>query len=302
MISLDAMMVFVTVAETRSFTKAAERLALSKARVSQIVSELEQQLNTRLLNRSTRALSLTDAGELYFEKCQLIQALALDAQQQIQDITLNLSGLIRIAAPVGVKQLIQALSDFMQIYPHIDIQLIESDAYSNLIDDRFDIAIRTHLETVANTNLYAAPLGAFQAVLCASPRYLAKFPPLQNLADLQALTWLCHSIVNKDKQLKITDIKGNEHCIHSNPRIIANTALALKSFLLNHMGFSLLPTYFLEDELKQGRLVPILAEHYSLQIPCYAVYANRQLMPLRIRLLIDFLKKSNIFAIDFALK
>ena len=190
MISLDAMMVFVIVAETRSFTKAAERLAVSKARVSQIVSELEQQLKTRLLNRSTRALSLTDAGELYFEKCQLIQALALDAQQQIQDITLNLSGLIRIAAPVGVKQLIQALSDFMQIYPHIDIQLIESDAYSNLIDDRFDIAIRTHLETVANTNLYAAPLGAFQAVLCASPRYLAKFPPLQNLADLQALTWL----------------------------------------------------------------------------------------------------------------
>jgi DNA-binding transcriptional LysR family regulator len=302
MISLDAMMVFVTVAETHSFTKAAERLALSKARVSQIVSELEQQLKTRLLNRSTRALSLTDAGELYFEKCQLIQALALDAQQQIQDITLNLSGLIRIAAPVGVKQLIQALSDFMQIYPHIDIQLIESDAYSNLIDDRFDIAIRTHLETVANTNLYAAPLGAFQAVLCASPRYLAQFPLLQNLTDLQQLAWLCHSIVYKDKQLKITDSNGKEHCIHTQPRIMANTALALKSFLLNHMGFSLLPTYFLEDELKQGSLVPILAEYYRIQIPCYAVYANRQLMPLRIRLLIDFLKKSNIFTIDFPLK
>ena len=80
MISLDAMMVFVTVAETRSFTKAAERLALSKARVSQVVSELEQQLKTRLLNRSTRALSLTDAGELYFEKCQQIQLLAHEAQ------------------------------------------------------------------------------------------------------------------------------------------------------------------------------------------------------------------------------
>jgi DNA-binding transcriptional LysR family regulator len=302
MVSLDAMMVFVTVAETHSFTKAAEHLALSKARVSQIVSELEQQLKTRLLNRSTRALSLTDAGELYFEKCQLIQALALDANQQVQDTRLQLSGLIRIAAPVGSQPLIQALAAFMQLHPHITIQLIESDAYSNLIDDRFDIAIRTRPESLPNTPLYAAPLGTFQVILCATPRYLANFPPLQNLADLQTLAWLCHSIVYKDKQLKITDINGKEHYIPTTPKIIANTALALKSFLLNDMGFSLLPTYIIEEELKQGSLIPILPELYTIQVPYYAVYANRQLMPLRIRLLIDFLKSSNVFATDFPLK
>jgi DNA-binding transcriptional LysR family regulator len=301
MVSLDSMMVFVTVAETRSFTKAADHLGISKARVSQIISELEQQLKTRLLNRSTRALALTDAGELYFEKCQLIQALALEANQQVQDITLNLSGVIRIAAPVGAKQLIQALAEFMQSYPHINIQLIESDAYSNLIDDRFDIAIRTRPESLPNANLYAAPLGAFQVILCATPTYLNQFPALKSLGDLQQLAWLCHSIVHKDKQLKITDKTGSEYCVHANPRIMANTALALKGFLLNHMGFSLLPSYLLEDELNQGLLIPILTEHYTMQIPCYAVYANRQLMPLRIRLLIDFLKNYNIFTHDFKL-
>ncbi|GAM71566.1 transcriptional regulator [Vibrio sp. JCM 19236] len=140
MISLDDMMVFAKVAEKQSFTQAADELDIGKARVSQIVTKLEQNLNTRLLNRTTRSLSLTDAGARYYEKCKLIDELASEANAETQDVNQMPSGTIRVATPIAA--LGGLLSEFLHLYPDIKLDIIESDGYSNLIESRCDVALR----------------------------------------------------------------------------------------------------------------------------------------------------------------
>ncbi|MCG7587635.1 LysR family transcriptional regulator, partial [Photobacterium sp. OFAV2-7] len=130
MISLDDMMVFTKVVETQSFTKAAEQLGVGKARVSQIVTKLEQGLNTRLLHRTTRSLSLTDTGVQYYKKCQMIQELAMQANTDAQTFSNEPSGLIRISVPIGNAAYLNLFSQFLGQYPQIQLDVVESDSYS----------------------------------------------------------------------------------------------------------------------------------------------------------------------------
>ncbi len=155
MISLDDMMVFAKVAEKQSFTQAADDLDIGKARVSQIVSKLEQALNTRLLHRTTRSLSLTDAGLRYYEKCKLIGDIASEANAETQDANQIPSGTIRISTPSSA--LVDILSEFLHLYPEIKLDIIESDSYSNLIESRCDIALRASSALEDSCLLYTSP-------------------------------------------------------------------------------------------------------------------------------------------------
>lgn len=294
MISIDDMMVFAKVVKTQSFTQAAEELGIGKARVSQIVTKLEHGLQARLLHRTTRSLSLTDSGVLYYEKCRLIQELATQANTEAQTVNNEPSGMVRISTPIGSTALINLLSEFINQYPLITLDIIESDSYSNLIESRCDIAIRAS-STLEDSSLYAAKIGQFNDMLCASPEYLKGFEPLQSAQDLLKLSWVSHEIVHGDKQLILKSPQGEVIKLSHTPKVQVRTTSSLKGFLLNHIGFGVLPSFTVNDELATGKLVRILPNVHDINITLYAVYQDKALMPLRIRTLIEFLKqKGNI--------
>ncbi|MGF1759119.1 LysR family transcriptional regulator [Photobacterium sagamiensis] len=290
MISIDDMMVFTKVVETQSFTKAAEQLGIGKARVSQIVTKLEQGLNTRLLHRTTRSLSLTDTGVRYYKKCHMIQELATQANTEAQKLSSVPSGLIRISTPIGNAAYINLFSKFLSQYPQIQLDVMESDSYSNLIESRCDIAIRAS-SALEDSSLYATKIGEFDDVICASPEYLQRFDELQSAQDLLKLDWVSHDIVHGDKLLVLKSPQGEVVKLSKKPKVQVRTTNSLKGFLINHIGFGVLPDFAVKDELASGELVRILPKVHDVTIPLYAVYQNKALMPLRTRTLIDFLKQ-----------
>ncbi|GIU21821.1 LysR family transcriptional regulator [Shewanella sp. MBTL60-007] len=293
MISLDDMMVFAKVAERQSFTQAADDLGIGKARVSQIVSKLELSLNTRLLHRTTRSLSLTDAGLRYYEKCKLIGDIASEANAETQDANQIPSGTIRLSTPTSA--LVEILSEFLHLYPEIKLDIIESDSYSNLIESRCDIALRAS-SALEDSSLYAVKLGCFRDMICATPTYLSKVGTVSKPEDLLQLDWITHHIVHGDKQLMMTDSQGNVTRIAHSPKVRVRTAATVKAFVLNHLGFAIMPSFMMKEELARGDLVRLLPDVHDLEIPIYAVYQEKALMPLRVRTLIEFLKqKANAF-------
>ncbi|PSW09157.1 LysR family transcriptional regulator [Photobacterium sanctipauli] len=293
MISLDDMMVFAKVAEKQSFTQAADDLGIGKARVSQIVSKLEQALNTRLLHRTTRSLSLTDAGAHYYEKCKMIGDIATQANAETQDVNQVPSGTIRISTPSTA--LVDILSEFLHRYPEVRLDIIESDSYSNLIESRCDIALRAS-STLEDSSLYAVKLGYFCDMICASPTYLATVGTVDTADDLLRLDWISHHIVHGDKQLTFTNNQGQTTHLAHTPKVQVRTAASVKEFVLNDLGFAIMPSFMMKEELAQGKLIRLLPEIHDLQIPIYAVYQEKAFMPLRVRALIDFLKqKENAF-------
>ncbi|CAH1593790.1 LysR family transcriptional regulator [Vibrio owensii] len=293
MISLDDMMVFAKVAEKQSFTQAADDLDIGKARVSQIVSKLEQALNTRLLHRTTRSLSLTDAGLRYYEKCKLIGDIASEANAETQDANQIPSGTIRISTPSSA--LVDILSKFLHLYPEIKLDIIESDSYSNLIESRCDIALRAS-SALEDSSLYAVRLGYFRDMICATPTYLSKVETVSTPEDLLSLDWISHHIVHGDKQLTMTNNQGQVTRLVHSPKVQVRTAATVKEFVLNHLGFAIMPSFMMKEELARGDLVRILPDVHDLEIPIYAVYQEKALMPLRVRTLIEFLKqKTNAF-------
>lgn len=290
MVSIDNMMVFAKVVETGSFTQAADTLGIGKARVSQIISKLEKTLNTRLLNRTTRSLSLTDSGQAYYKQCQMIQELASRANLEAQSLNNEPTGIIHISVPVGSQQLINILSDFLLRYPQLQLDLVESDSYSNLITSRCDIAIRAS-SSLEDSSLHAVKIGEFNDLLCAAPQYLQQFEALHSAQDLLKLDWIAHEVIHGDKPLKLKSAQGVSIQLNVKPKVQVRTTGSLKSFLLNGIGYGVLPSFAVKEELENGQLIRLFPEAYDVTIPLYAIYQNKALMPLRSRVLIDFLKQ-----------
>lgn len=290
MISIDDMMVFCMVAENQSFTLAAKNLGLGKARVSQVVTKLEKSLNTRLLNRTTRSLSLTMAGEQYYEKCRDIREIASRANTEVQSVRTEPSGVLRIAIPMGIYSFSSLLSRFLSEYPRISLEVIESDGYQNLIESKCDVAIRAAL-SLQDSSLYATQIGQLHDMLCASPEYLARFAPVTGVDALRGMDWISHEIVHGDKMLVLRSAEGVTQKIKHTPKVRVQSTASLKHFLLNHSGFGILPGLVIQRELERGELVRILPDVHDVTIPIYAVYLDKALMPLKVRAFLDFLKQ-----------
>ncbi|MGR5063571.1 LysR family transcriptional regulator [Photobacterium sp. DNB22_13_2] len=294
-ISLDDMMVFAVVVEQQSFTKAADILGLGKARVSQVVSRLESNLDVRLLNRTTRSLSLTEAGTLYYQKCKEIQEIAQTANAEVQFDTAEPSGLIRISTPVGSRELVKQLSNFLTLYPKISLDIIESDGYQDLTEERCDIAIRASTALV-DSSLYAIKIGEFTDMLCASKNYLERFPPVEAINDLTAMNWLSHAIVHGRKHLVLNNGQGQTTVLNKEPALSVRTTSMLKDFVLTGEGFAIMPSFVIENELESGQIIRILPELHGVTVSLYAVYQHKALMPKKVRTLVDYLRTNSLSA------
>lgn len=284
---IEAMNIFLTVVETGSFTATADRLDLSRPMVTRAVALVEEWFNARLLQRTTRRVSLTSAGERAVTHCQKMVDLAAEIEQDILAQQGELQGSLRIASnsSFGSTHLLLAIKDFLQRHPKLNIQFQLSDQSVNLIDERIDLAIR--FTNQPDPNLIARPLATCHSLLVASPEYLAQKGVPQTPQDLADHIYLAHANINR-KEWKFYQ-NDREISLELTSQFTTNDTSALLNLTLAGGGIAMLPKYLLNEHLASQQLVSILTDWQLPTYQIYALYSSRHKLPLTIRTLVDFL-------------
>ncbi|MEE8189064.1 MAG: LysR family transcriptional regulator [Kiloniellales bacterium] len=286
---LDAMAVFARVVEAESFSQAARELGLSKSAVSKQVSRLEEALGVRLLNRTTRRLSLTEAGAAYYEGCQRVVAEAEAAEQAVTQLAAAPRGRLRVNAPMsfGVRRVGPALPDFMARYPELSVEMTLNDRFVDLVEEGFDVGVR--IAKLEDSSLIARRLAPNRRVLCAAPAYMAERGQPAALDDLQDRECLLYSYQTAGDVWRLCG-PGGERRLRVTGRLRINNGDALLAAAIGGLGIAFLPTFICGEDLRAGRLVHILPEWSEpADTAVYAVYpAARHLSP-KVRVFVDFL-------------
>ncbi|MAE34913.1 MAG: LysR family transcriptional regulator [Oceanospirillaceae bacterium] len=278
---IEAMRTLVSVIHEGSFTRAAERLSISPQLVSKYVAQLEEHLGVRLLNRTTRRIHLTEAGERYVQQAQQILSDIDDMESQAGDLQAKARGLLRIAAPVSFASLhlAEPLVLFQQSHPDVGIDLQLSDRKVDIIDEGFDVALR--IGQLKDSSLVARKLTDIRLAYCASPEYLKKYGEPASLAELPQHRFLHYSYM-EDEQLRQAGIQRGHQFSCNNGEVLNNAAIA-------GAGIVMQPTFISGAALVDGRLVEILKQEAPEPIALYAVYAHRTLLSSKVRAFIDYL-------------
>jgi DNA-binding transcriptional LysR family regulator len=286
--TLTCMKVFTTVVATGSFTAASERLDMSRAMVSKYVISLEERLGTRLLNRTTRRLSLTESGSTYYESCLQIISDVQEAEQAAGQLTSTPLGTLKITMPFafGLHRLGPVLAEYVQLYTKVKLELSCNDRYVDLIEEGFDMAIR--IGTLPESRLIARKLGVASSVVCASPAYLRQRGIPAKLEDLADHSCLGYTYVNNGNEWRFLS-GGKEEAIRIEGTIKANNGDILRLAALNGAGLILQPLFIVEEDLKAGRLVQVLNEYAATDFGIYAVYPSRKHLSAKVRTFVDFL-------------
>jgi len=282
------MAVFAKVVDSASFAAAARHFGMSPAMVSKHVQTLEERLGVRLLNRTTRRVNATEAGQDYYDRAVRILAEMEDAEAAAGDMQTSPRGHLRVTVPVsfGTHMIAPAVADYLVSYPDVSIDLSLDDPYVDLLEKRFDLGIRFgHL---ANSSLIARKLYALETHLCAAPAYLEKNGAPHAPADLAKHRCLIYTLSAPENVWSFVDRNGKEEVAHISGRFQANSGDVLLQPALRGCGLLLAPDYLVEDHLKAGRLVRIMPGYTTHETPVYAVYPSRNLSA-KARTFVDFL-------------
>ena len=286
---LTALAVFRQVVERGSFAAAALYLKLSAAAVSKNIGELEAHLAVRLLNRTTRSMSLTEAGQRYYEQVARILDDLQQADSSLGELQATPSGTLRVSAPMSFSLvcLADAIPRFLARYPELTLDLQLDDRRVDMIAEGFDLAVRGS-DRLEDSSLVARPLLTLRHVLCAAPQYLRRHGTPQVPEDLQALECVQFSlsgharewVFQRGEQVRRLEVCG---------RYSVNSSLALCAALRAGHGISLVPEIYVRDDLAQGRLQPLLEDWQMMQTQLYAIYPSRRQLQAKVRVFIDFL-------------
>jgi DNA-binding transcriptional LysR family regulator len=280
---------FVQVAEAGGIGAAAERLGVAKSAVSRRLKDLEERLGVRLVNRTTRQLSLTDTGKSYYQRAaQIINDLD-EADQEAAAVHGRLSGKLRLAAPVsfGVMHLAPAISSFLELHTDVWIDVDLDDRRVDLVDEGFDVAVR--IGQLEDSSLIARRLAIVRNVMCASPDYLAAKGVPQRPEDLSRHAFLRYSNVPERRVLTWTDDHGQEHFVTPNVRLAANNGEMIVAAGECGLGILSQPTFLVWKSIMEGRLVPILTHIDWWKLGAYALYPPGRHLSAKVRAFVDYL-------------
>jgi DNA-binding transcriptional LysR family regulator len=288
--SLMDMMLFVQVVDMKSFSAVADKLDMSKSVVSKRITRLETHLGVRLLNRSTRKLSLTDAGHSLYEHCSHLYADAMNAEHAVSKTQSQARGTLRISAPTGIgnKYISPIVSEFVQEYSDLKIDLVLGQATQDLIGDQFDIAIRFWEQP--SSSLIAKKLVTKGMTICASKAYLKKRGIPKTPEELLDHNCLIHSSQPYKGEWSF-NYKGETKRVSVDGNFRSNSSLALRTAAKNNLGIAMLPEFLAYSSIKKKKLVSILDDYSPKDMSIYAMYLSRDHLPPKIRLFIDFLVK-----------
>ncbi|WP_299493911.1 LysR family transcriptional regulator [uncultured Shewanella sp.] len=285
-----AIPVFVTVVEMGSFSKAAERLGSSKSAVSKRITQLEASLGIRLLHRTTRRLSLTQAGQTYYDSVSEALALANDARDALTQQQIQPKGHLRINAPMafGRLHLATLIPQFLKAHPLISIEMIMDDKVLDMVEYQFDVAIR--IGKLPDSNLIARKIASCHSVLCASPDYLKQHGVPDTPKALLQHNCLFYSYFQAGSEWKFKGKTGTTS-IQPKGNYRVNNSKALYSALLAGLGICQMPLFIVNEALKTGQLIPLLTDYSLPEHAIYAVYSTRQHLPHKVSVFIDFIEK-----------
>jgi len=285
---LTCIRIFINVVETGSFTAASERMGLSRAAVSKYVLELEAQLGGRLLNRTTRHVSTTESGRIYYERCKDILLNLDEADGMVSGLSGQPRGTLRISAPTNFasRHLLPRISEFNHLYPEVKVELMCTDRIIDLADEGYDLAIR--ITNSPGPDLIARRLCSCRHVMVASPEYLAKHARPQKPEALAEHNCILYAYLPGSIWPLSRD--GSDYSVKINPAIKSNNPDVLLEAAVRGMGIALLTTFVVSDAVASGALQLVLQDYTSVVLGIYAVYSSRRHLPVKIKVFVDYLR------------
>ncbi|CAA6828526.1 MAG: Transcriptional regulator, LysR family [uncultured Thiotrichaceae bacterium] len=287
---LGNMHIFVEVAERGSFTGAAERMNLSRGQVSKAIAQLETHFKARLLNRTTRKVSLSEVGRTYYERCKVV----LEDMAEIENLTARQTsepeGTLFIGAPTsfGILHLNRLLPKFLKRYPKVQVDIQLADRIIDIVAEGYDLVIR--IAPMEDSSLIARKIAPSRAVFCASPEYLKIHGEPQFPSDLKDHNCLIYSNVRSPNQWTVSGEKGTE-LVKVNGSLISDNGEILHAATVAGLGITLSPTFIAGAALKSGKLQEILTDYSPPALGIYAIYPSRRYLSAKVRTFIDFLKE-----------
>jgi len=279
---------FVAVVDAGSFVQAAESLQVSKAAVSRAVQELEARLGARLLQRTTRRLSLTEAGRDYHARCRLILAELEEADGAVGTVTGQALGTLRINVPLsfGILHLAPLWGAFMARHPGVELDVTLSDRRVDLVEEGYDMAVR--ITQPEDSSLVYRRLATTRIVMCAAPSYLARRGTPATLQEVARHDVIAYTYKAGGDVWRFDTPRGPEE-VATRSRMRTNNGDTCRSVALAGQGITLQPTFLVWEDLAAGRLVEILPECRGPDIGIYAVYPSRKYLSMKVRAAVEFL-------------
>ncbi len=286
---------FVAVVRAGSYVKAAERQETSKAVLSRQVLELETRLGTRLLNRTTRRLSLTETGAAYFERCVQILDDLREADAAAGATTATARGRLRINAPLtfGNLHLAPLWGEFLKLHPAVELDITLTDRVVDLVEEGFDLAVRiAPTGRLPSSSLVARTIADDRIVLCASPGYLRGAPALTHLADLAAHAVMVYAWWSGGDTWQFSGADGATADVTVRPRLRTNSGDTCRAAALADQGVIYQPAFLVGPDLRAGRLVELLSDWRGPTLDIHAVYPSRTHLSGKVRAMVDFLAQA----------
>lgn len=285
---LQAMKTFTAVVDAGSFVGAMEATQLSKPAVSRHVTELEAHLGTRLLQRTTRRLSLTSEGQTYYQRCKEVLLAVQEAEAEVGSSTGQAMGRLRIGAPqtFGALHLAALWGRFAAENPQVTLDIVLSDRVVDLVEEGYDLVVR--IARLPDSNLVSRALAKTRMVLCASPPYLAQHGTPTLPQELPQHDVVSYTYWSSGDVWSFQGPKG-EVTVRTRSRINANNGDTCRAAALAHQGIILQPDFLVHDDLRNGTLVELMPEFRAAELGIFAVYPTRKQLPLKVRRLVDFL-------------
>ncbi|HEX7115354.1 MAG TPA: LysR family transcriptional regulator [Steroidobacter sp.] len=288
MSKIDQMVSFVAVVEAGSFVAAAEATGQSKAAVSRHVAELEQRLGVRLLQRTTRRLSLTEEGHAFFARAREILDSIDEAEAELTSRSHEPTGLLRVNAPLtfGVLHLAPLWGRFVAAHPKISLDVTLGDRQVDLIEEGYDLAIR--IASDPSPQLVSRKLATTRVVLCASPAYLSRHGVPKHPSELAHHAAIAYTYWSGGDEWRFDGPDGPV-VVKPTWRLRTNNGDTCRRAALDGYGVILQPDFLIGEDLKRGDLVELLPEYRSIVLTVHAIYPTRKHLPLKVRCLVDFL-------------
>ena len=290
---IEAMQIYVSVAELASFTQTANTMGLPKASISTAVQQLESELGTRLLHRTTRRVQMTQDGQVFYERCKDLLADFEELQNLFRSSETALQGCLRVDMPSGVAKdvVLPRLPEFLQAHPAMNIELSSTDRRVDLIREGFDCVLR--VGALGDSNLIARPLGYYRMINCASPGYVAQIG-LPTHPDKLAGHRLIHYVMTlgaRDSGFEYQDADdaGTVKTVAMNGALTVNNSDAYYGACLAGLGIIQVPEAGVRAALDSGQLVELLPTYRAAPMPVSLVYANRRHQPRRVQVFMNWL-------------
>jgi len=285
---LTSLTAFVRVVDSGGFSAAGRRLNMSTTMVSNHIQALEDRLGARLLNRTTRKVSLTEVGKAYYDRCTQILADLEQADDIAGALQSTPRGTLRIYTATHIVQFIApVVAEFLKLYPEVKVDLTIGERTVDMIDEGFDLAIR--LTPPPDSSLIVRSLATWRHVLCCSPGYLEQHGPLRQLSELADHNCLRHALYPYEDEWRFVDGNDAPASVRVSGNLISNSGETLRTSTLQGVGIWLAAGFLIADDLESGRLVRILPEYRPVEFAMNAVYPHRHHLSAKVRSFIDLL-------------